>query len=76
MFFKGDINLGLFDTIKKGAGVGYLEEKDTSSKKTAVKKVNEKPMSDRELKVLEVEVSKAIEKLQNVQEKLRVRRGI
>ncbi len=67
--------MGLFDTLKQGAGMNYLDD-GKGSKKVANKKVNDKPISERELKVLEVEVTKAIERLQNVQEKLRVRRGI
>ena len=71
--------MGLFDKIKSGAGLNYLENEDpqkSSSKKQEknVSKANIK--QDRELKNMESKLNKSIKILQEVQEKLRVRRGI
>ena len=67
--------MGLLDGIKRGTGMSYLdqnEDKKSDSKKapTGVGSV-----SVRELKKLESKVTKAIQVLQDVQEKLRVKRG-
>jgi len=71
--------MGLFDKIKSGAGINYLENEDQqkSSSKKQEKKVSKATVKqDRELKALESKLNKSIKILQEVQEKLRVKRGI
>lgn len=70
--------MGFFDKIKTGAGLNYLEpeNQDKPSKKQDKKASKATIKQDRELKALEYKLNKAIKVLQEVQEKLRVRRGI
>jgi len=71
--------MGLFDKIKSGAGLDYLENGDQqkSPSKKEEKKVSKAVIKqDRELKKMESKLNKSIKILQEVQEKLRVRRGI
>jgi len=71
--------MGLFDKIKTGAGLNYLENEDPqkSPSKNQEKKVSKAVIKqDRELKKMESKLNKSIKILQEVQEKLRVRRGI
>ena len=71
--------MGFFDKIKTGAGLNYLEpeSQNKSSSKKQEKKVSKANIKqDRELQALESKLNKAIKILQEVQEKLRVRRGI
>lgn len=71
--------MGFFDKIKTGAGLNYLENEDpqkSSSKKQDKKDSKDTIKQDYELKALESKLNKAIKILQEVQEKLRIRRGI
>jgi hypothetical protein len=67
--------MGLFDTIKKSTGIDYLETakpKKINSPSTPRAVSNQ----DKQLKAMEYRIQKIIEDLQEIQEKLRVRRGI
>ena len=68
--------MGIFDSIKKGTGLDYLET--DKPKTTSPQKQEKKPAvkQDRQLRVIETKIQKIIEDLQEIQEKLRVRRGI
>ena len=66
--------MGLLDGLKRGTGMSYLDQnQEKPNSKKAPSGVG--TVSDRELKKLESKVSKAIQVLQDVQEKLRVKRG-
>lgn len=68
--------MGIFDKIKKGTGLNYLETE--SPKQSSPTKSNKTSSStqDRELKAMESKIQNIINQLQEIQEKLRVRRGI
>ncbi len=68
--------MGILDKIKRDTGLNYLEAE--KPKKTTSTKSDNKPSTkqDSELRFMETEIQKIIEKLQVIQEKLRVRRGI
>ena len=68
--------MGLFDAIKKGSGATFTEDNSGKVETKSMRvKAGPKSVSDKELKRLESEVSKAIQRLQLVQERLRVKRG-
>lgn len=77
--------MGFKDFLKKGTGLELVSDESAlqakgekpakgGSKKTAAENYGSK-YDDKMLKQLETEVSKTIEKLEDVRDKLRVRRG-
>ena len=67
--------MGIFDKIKTGAGLDYLET-DKPKKSDPSKPKKAPQIQDKQLRAMEIEIQRIIERLQEIQEKLRIRRGI
>ena len=74
--------MGFKDFLRKGSGLDLVTENENAlkgsntnfkAKKTITNSVNKD--DDKVLKQLEFEVTRAIEKLEDIRDKLRVRRG-
>ena len=73
--------MGIRDFLRKGSGLDLVTSEEELAKRnsanSARKKIASVPIKtdDKVLKQLEFEVSRAIEKLEDIRDKLRVRRG-
>ena len=71
--------MGFKDILRKGSGMDLLSEADEAQKTVSERKPQKEQRvnkdEDKVLKQLEIDLSRAIEKLQDARDKLRVRRG-
>ena len=73
--------MGIRDFLRKGSGLDLVTSEEELAKRNITnstrKKIASVPIKtdDKVLKQLEFEVSRAIEKLEDIRDKLRVRRG-
>jgi hypothetical protein len=66
--------LGLGDFIKKGSGMDYLE--DSKDRKPNSQRKNSEPQDDKFLKYLEQNLKRVNNEVEEMLEKVRVRRGL